>query len=106
VKALKAITDVTKPNSWAYLARIHGYNADRSTWPNGVDDWNSCQHGSWYFLPWHRMYLHYFEKTLRKVIGDMNGPSDWALPFWDYSTDPARSQTLALARSLPIDDVA
>ena len=91
VKALKSNTVVTNPTSWPYLARIHGTDVDPATWPNGVDDWNSCQHGSWYFLPWHRMYLHYFEKIVRKQIVDLNGPVNWALPFWDYSADPARS---------------
>jgi len=29
--------------------------------------WNSCQHGSYYFLSWHRMYLYYFERILAKI---------------------------------------
>ncbi|WP_338849363.1 tyrosinase family protein [Massilia sp. W12] len=42
--------------------------------------WGTCQHGSNTFLPWHRMYLHYFERTLRKLSGDAN----FALPYWNY----------------------
>jgi tyrosinase len=42
------------------------------------------------------MYLHYFESIVHDVIQDLGGPADWALPFWDYSEDPARSATLAL----------
>jgi tyrosinase len=96
VKQLKAVNDVADPRGWPYLARIHGAAEQPNDWPSGVDDWNTCQHGSWFFLPWHRMYLHYFESIVHDVIQDLGGPADWALPFWDYSEDPARSATLAL----------
>jgi tyrosinase len=95
VEELKKVTDVTDPKGWPYLARIHGADEPRSTWPSGVDDWNSCQHGSWYFLPWHRMYLHYFEQIVLDIVKQKGGPADWALPFWDYS-DPNRPDTLSL----------
>lgn len=44
------------------------------------DVWGTCQHGNLNFLPWHRLYLHFYEKTLRKQTGDQN----FALPYWDY----------------------
>lgn len=44
------------------------------------DIWGTCQHGTLMFLPWHRFYLHYFERTLRKQSHD---PS-LALPYWNY----------------------
>ncbi|HEX8255304.1 MAG TPA: tyrosinase family protein [Thermoanaerobaculia bacterium] len=46
--------------------------------------WDQCQHGTDYFFPWHRLYLHYFEQVLQKAAGD---PS-LRLPYWDY-TDTA-----------------
>jgi tyrosinase len=46
--------------------------------------WNQCQHGSWYFLPWHRGYLMALEVQLRTDIVSLGGPSTWALPYWDY----------------------
>lgn len=46
--------------------------------------WNQCQHGSWYFLPWHRGYLYALEAQLRADIASLGGPADWALPYWDY----------------------
>jgi tyrosinase len=46
--------------------------------------WQQCQHGSWFFLPWHRMYLQYFEEIVSKTIVDLGGPEDWALPYWNY----------------------
>src|SRR5262249_53088949 len=54
---------IAEPTSWRYQAAIHEYVqardplwqptdvlppvADRNTF------WNQCQHGSWFFLPWH-----------------------------------------------------
>ncbi|WP_081216656.1 tyrosinase family protein [Pseudoalteromonas luteoviolacea] len=46
--------------------------------------WQQCQHGSWYFLPWHRMYLYFFERIVSKTIQDLGGPDDWTLPYWNY----------------------
>lgn len=42
--------------------------------------WGTCQHGNLFFLPWHRIFLHYFEKTLRKQSGNPH----FALPYWNY----------------------
>ncbi|HJS15714.1 MULTISPECIES: tyrosinase family protein [Rheinheimera] len=44
------------------------------------DVWGTCQHGTSEFLPWHRMYLYFYEKTLRKHVGD----AGFSLPYWDY----------------------
>ncbi len=84
----------TDPTSWNYQGAIHGFDATNPFW-NGaaplpspqeqLDFWKQCQHGSWYFLPWHRMYLAYFEQIVAKVIVDLGGPADWALPYWNYS---------------------
>ncbi|MBN3815973.1 tyrosinase family protein [Paraburkholderia sp. Se-20369] len=46
--------------------------------------WNQCQHGSWYFLPWHRGYLMALEAQLRSDIIKLGGPATWALPYWNY----------------------
>ena len=72
------------PTSWRYLAEIHGTFLSQSGWPSGAT-WNECQHFTWFFLPWHRIYLHYFESVVRQTIADLGGPDDWALPYWDYS---------------------
>lgn len=100
------------PASWWFFAAIHGEYVDPDVdWyvtPPAFPDWqfinsppsvptsplpakgtrelfwNQCQHGSWYFLPWHRGYLLALEWQLRADIEDLGGPSDWALPYWDY----------------------
>lgn len=53
--------------------------------------WGMCQHSTQdtqnlHFLTWHRMYLHFFERVLRKNSGDPN----FALPYWDYFAERGR----------------
>jgi len=40
---------------------------------------NSCQHGWEQFLPWHRLYLYFFEQTLQDY------DSSIALPYWAWT---------------------
>lgn len=68
------------PTSWAFQAAIH---ASFAAPPAGVR-WNECQHQQWFFLPWHRMYLHFFERIVRAAVVANGGPADFALPYWDY----------------------
>jgi tyrosinase len=73
----------TKPISWGYLAALHGRIRPDGRVDRTVSAWNNCQHGSWFFLPWHRMYLMAFEAIVQHVLGD----TTWSLPYW-YSLDP------------------
>jgi len=43
-----------------------------------------CPHGNWWFPPWHRGYIGWFEQTIRSLSGN---PS-FALPFWDWTAQP------------------
>jgi tyrosinase len=54
---------------------------------------DQCQHASWFFLPWHRMYLYWFEQILRAQLED---DQDWALPYWNYT-----NSTVEGSQSLP-----
>jgi hypothetical protein len=97
---------ISDPTSWRYQAAIHDYSrgadplarpSDRL--PSASDQktfWAQCQHGSWYFLPWHRMYLAYFEQVVAATVKRLGGPADWALPYWNYS-----DSTNPNARKLP-----
>jgi Common central domain of tyrosinase/Polyphenol oxidase middle domain len=80
VKAMKALP-TSDPRSWAYQAAIHGTNAMQM-----MTAWNTCEHGTLYFWSWHRMYLHYFERIVRK----MSGSPKWALPYWNYELPTER----------------
>lgn len=76
---------VHDPSSWTYQAAIHGTKA---AVPAGAD-WNQCQHGTWFFLPWHRMYIWFFEKIVREAMKEAGAdPTGWALPYWNYSDGP------------------
>jgi tyrosinase len=90
------------PTSWDYQAAVHGTAVNRDQFRN------QCQHRTWFFLPWHRMYLGWFELIVRKAVQAHPDVDDatkaaWALPYWDYgrsSTTRALPQTFRL-RTLP-----
>jgi tyrosinase len=71
------------PLGWRFLAAIHGI-AGANNQPDVSNPlWCTCQHGSWFFLPWHRMYLAAFELIVQQVLAD----DEWSLPYW-YAIDP------------------
>lgn len=51
--------------------------------------WNTCRSHSGQdenlFLPWHRMYVYYFEEIIRAV----SGKPEFTLPYWNYSASDA-----------------
>ena len=52
------------PTSWTYQAAMHGTHA-QSVRPL----WNGCQHGTWFFLAWHRLFIYYFERIVPEKTG-------------------------------------
>jgi tyrosinase len=87
---------VTDPTSYRFQANIHG-TYDSATTTAQMQSWNQCEHGSFYFLSWHRMYLYFFDRILRAAAGDPN----LVLPYWNW-TDPAQ-RTLPLPFRQPGD---
>jgi hypothetical protein len=86
IAAMKA-RDPSDPTSWLFQANIHGTRDDI---PDAfADAWATCQHGTFFFLSWHRMYLYYFDRILRAAVGP--GHPDFALPYWNYSVPSQRS---------------
>jgi tyrosinase len=79
--------------SLAYQAAVHGVGAPTAPPPDKFR--SQCQHNCWYFLPWHRWYLHYFEQIVRSIltelvasdqfVGRKDIASSWALPYWNYA---------------------
>ena len=68
--------------------------------------WNTCQshagQNSNHFLPWHRMFVYFFEQIIREV----SGRADFTLPYWDYtSNDPAKRGILPVQFRMPTDPV-
>jgi Common central domain of tyrosinase/Polyphenol oxidase middle domain len=74
------------PTSWAFQAAIHG-TLDSSPLPGQ----NQCQHATWFFVSWHRMFLYYFERIVRAAVIGQSGPPDWALPYWNYEAGGANA---------------
>jgi tyrosinase len=78
----------TDPTGWDYQAAVHSL-------ARGGDKWtNQCQHQTWFFLPWHRMYLYWFERIVRSIVLQLKSVDDktkreWALPYWGYGKGAA-----------------
>ena len=66
---------------WRFFGGMHDFIAANwqrvkyytpgETMPKGNDlatFWHQCQHGSWYFLPWHRGYLLALEDVVRAAV--------------------------------------
>lgn len=96
-KALEIMrkADCSDPTSWYYQGAMHwipdsiaGKNQLCASYQNATQlkaAWDNCTHlgeGELiHFLVWHRMYIYYFEKIIRKL----SGHSDFALPYWGYT---------------------
>jgi tyrosinase len=109
---------ISDPLSWRYQAAIHDYPTGESLAERQAEDpfatasdvlpgdrgtfWRTCEHGSWFFLPWHRMYLHHFEKMVMDQVLLLGGPTDWALPYWNYSASAAAEIFPEALRSGPL----
>jgi tyrosinase len=66
------------PTGWSYQAALHG------TYRRPADPlWNGCQHGSWFFLPWHRIYIWYFEREpeARRKVRSSRSACSRSAPF-------------------------
>lgn len=70
-KAVKAMLSLppTDPRNWYRYTLIHTID---------------CPHGNWWFLPWHRGYIGWFEQICR----DLSGDPEFALPYWDWTAEP------------------
>ena len=78
ITAMQALT-TSDQRSWTYQAAMH-YTNSLSLMPN----WDMCQHGTHFFWSWHRMYLYWWERIVRKFSGNPN----WALPYWNWTANP------------------
>jgi tyrosinase len=100
------------PSSWLFQWYTHAVDGSRSmtdeiarvyanAGPNDPNRllaaamWNTCQaHGMnglpqdyRMFMPWHRMYVYYFERIIRNVLSD----NTFTLPYWDYTSPGKRA---------------
>jgi outer membrane protein OmpA-like peptidoglycan-associated protein len=95
------------PRSWLFQWYTHAVRDDRgkpaeinrvygaSPSPNRTlanAMWNTCQahhpgNNERFFLPWHRMYVDYFERICRSILRD----DSFTLPYWNYSRADQRA---------------
>jgi tyrosinase len=70
-KAITAMLQLppTNPLNWYRIAFIHELD---------------CPHQNWWFLPWHRGFIGWFEQICRTLSGDPT----FALPYWDWTATP------------------
>lgn len=79
------------PTSWQFQANMHGSIAGEHPL------FNKCEHRNWLFLPWHRLYIYYFEQILSSTGNGVN------LPYWDYTNPMTRSIPIAfLQKTSPL----
>jgi len=118
VTRMKALGDAN-PMSWLWqwyehfvdgtttksseLTRIFGTTTS-ATRTLANDTWNTCQSHSGqdanHFLPWHRLFIYYFERIIQQVSGRM----DFTLPYWDYaSSDVTKRGILPAQFRMPSD---
>jgi len=118
VTRMKALGD-SNPMSWLWqwyehfvdgsttksseLTRIFGTTTS-TTRTLANDTWNTCQSHSGqdanHFLPWHRLFVYYFERIVQQV----SGRTDFTLPYWDYtSSDPTKRGILPAQFRMPAD---
>jgi tyrosinase len=67
ITQMKALP-ISDARNWTRQAQIHN---------------DHCPHKNWYFLPWHREYLVYFERICRKLSGNKT----FALPYWNWAVE-------------------
>ncbi|CAL0309360.1 unnamed protein product [Lupinus luteus] len=68
------------PRSFYRQANIHCAYCNGAYSQVGYPDLEFQIHNSWLFLPWHRLYLYFYERILGSLINDPT----FAIPFWNY----------------------
>jgi tyrosinase len=93
----RSLANANDPTGWIFQANMHGEPNLNPAPAGSPAPWNWCQHSSSFFLSWHRMYIYWFERIVRKA----SGYSEFALPYWDYSDTDTAHQVLPEAFRAP-----
>lgn len=91
VEVMKA-RPASNPTSWIYQAEMHAMVGDR------------CQHNTFFFVSWHRMYIYWFERILRQAAKERFPDAEVTLPYWNYGD--AAQRALPAPFRTPADPVA
>ena len=60
--------EVSDSRGYGHFASLHGFPEP-----------GYCEHGNQLFLPWHRAYLYFFERSLQDLVPGVT------LPWWDWT---------------------
>ncbi|MCX6109836.1 MAG: tyrosinase family protein [Proteobacteria bacterium] len=85
----KAVALLKESKVWTAQATIH---------------YNFCTHGNWFFLPWHRFYLMYFEEVCRHALRSAGESDAFSLPYWSWPDTDRRIPSLAWGDGNPLFD--
>ena len=85
----KAVALLKDSKVWMAQATIHN---------------NFCIHGNWFFLPWHRFYLMYFEEVCRNALRTAGESDAFSLPYWSWQDTDRRIPDLAWGDGNPLFD--
>ncbi|CAN1327120.1 Polyphenol oxidase, chloroplastic [Linum perenne] len=83
IQLMKALPE-DDPRSFKQQANIHCAYCNGAYMQTGFPDTRFEVHSSWLFFPFHRFYLHFFERILGKLIDDPT----FALPYWNWDNPP------------------
>ena len=97
-RAVQRMCDLTnssnwaKPIAWMQQANVHCFNC--------AGDARDI-HNSYWFLPWHRAYLYFWERILCFLAGDKT----LAIPYWNWydQTTPAKYRVIPPPYNAPSD---
>ena len=97
------------PDCYFFWAAMHWWPGnDWEFWSKNApapqnEYWSHCTHGpatvEKYFLPWHRAYIYFYEVIVAAKVAELGGPSDWSLPYWNYSFHDPSSAEIPWPRS-------
>uniref|UniRef100_A0A0C9S6R6 TSA: Wollemia nobilis Ref_Wollemi_Transcript_14401_2252 transcribed RNA sequence n=1 Tax=Wollemia nobilis TaxID=56998 RepID=A0A0C9S6R6_9CONI len=80
ISAMKALPE-DDPRSFTKQANVHCAYCN-GAYLVGAQKQDYAIHKCWFFAPWHRWYLYFYERILAKLIND----DTFALPFWNWDT--------------------
>ncbi|KAF3336412.1 polyphenol oxidase [Carex littledalei] len=88
-EAVRKMKELDKDHPWNFYqqALIHCAYCNGAYDQVGYKDVPLQVHYSWNFLPWHRYYLHFFERILGRLIDD----DTFTLPFWNFDVKEGMS---------------
>lgn len=74
---------VDDPRNFYQQSHVHCAYCNDAYYEKGNPNVNMQVHSSWFFFPFHRFYLHFYERILGSLIDD----ETFALPYWNFDAE-------------------